>query len=56
MFYRVKVIIQTKLIHPDSAMHSEKIPTILDEKSTKSLSNFENKLPNCTILFIFVYQ
>jgi hypothetical protein len=28
----------------------------MDEKSTKGLGNFENKQPNCTILFIFVYQ
>ncbi len=33
-----------------------KIPTIADSKLTKSIGNFENKQPNCTILFIFVYQ
>ncbi len=33
-----------------------KISTIADEKLTKSHSNFENKQPNCTILFIFVLQ
>ncbi len=30
--------------------------TIADEKLTKSLDNFENKQPNCTILFIFLFQ
>ncbi len=30
--------------------------TIMDKKLTKSLGNFENKQPNCTILFIFVFK
>ena len=29
---------------------------IANGKLTKSLGNFENKQPNCTILFIFVFQ
>jgi hypothetical protein len=37
-------------------LHGKKIPTIADEKSTKSLSNFENKQPKCTIMFIFVFS
>ena len=32
-----------------------KIPTIVDRKLKKT-RNFENKQPNCTILFIFVFQ
>ncbi len=35
--------------------HGKKM-TIADKKSTKSLSNFENKQPNCTVLFIFVFE
>ncbi len=37
-------------------IHGKKIPTIADRKLTKSLINFEIKQPNCTILFIFVFE
>ena len=33
----------------------KKIPQFADGKSSKSLINFENKQPNCTILFSFVF-
>ncbi len=32
------------------------MPTIADGKLTKKLGNFEMKQPNCTILFIFVFE
>jgi hypothetical protein len=32
------------------------ILTIADKKLTKSLRNFENKQPNCSIMSIFVFQ
>ncbi len=35
--------------------HGKKM-TIADRNLTKSLSNFEIKQPNCTILFIFVFE
>ncbi len=36
--------------------HYKKIPAIVDGKLIKSLRNFENKQPYCTILYIFVFQ
>ncbi len=40
----------------DCQYSQQKILSIVDKKFTKRLSNFENKQPDCTILFIFVYE